>query len=151
MERQVAIGAPRTSLLLDRLKAALNSWSNPSGAQSEAEVARSATALIQRPRSHLCLRAHRLRVLVTTISPSAAGDGRRPSTLLRARRLGSWGWVRSKTIARCLAAFEMWLVAVRRFAGADLSHTHQKGDPHAARGVSRRCHGCRAGDRQSAL
>ena len=46
MERQIAIGAPWAGLLLDRLKAALKGWSIQSGAQSDVEVARSATVLI---------------------------------------------------------------------------------------------------------
>src|SRR4051812_39420913 len=46
MERQIAIGAPWTGPLLDRLKAALGGWSIRSGAQSDLEMARSATVLI---------------------------------------------------------------------------------------------------------
>jgi phosphoglycerate dehydrogenase-like enzyme len=46
MERQIALGVPWAGLLLDRLKAALQGWSIRSGAQSDTEMARSATVLI---------------------------------------------------------------------------------------------------------
>ena len=46
MERQIAIGAPWAGPLLDQLKAALEGWSIQSGAQSDVEMARSATVLI---------------------------------------------------------------------------------------------------------